>query len=387
MLDFDFYNPTRIFFGKDKLGYLDSFIPASARVLITYGGGSVVRSGLLDKVKSALGGRKVVEFGGIEPNPHFETIVRAAAVVKKEQIDFLLAVGGGSVIDGTKFLALAGAYAGDPDDLMNFGFRPITPDIVRALPIGTILTLPASGSEMNNGCVITYKGTKRGIFCDMQFPAFSILDPTVTFTLPANQVANGIVDTFSHALEQYLTFPVDGRLQDRFSEGILQTLVEIGPASVGEPENYEVRANQVWCAALAFNGLIGAGVPSDWASHMIGHELTTLFHIDHGQTLAVVLPALMEVRRNQKRAKLLQYAGRVWGIDRGGDEDRISLAIQKTREFFESLGVKTHLSDYGVRADQIHAVADSLTAQGMTALSETHDLTPDIVTQILEKAM
>lgn len=388
MLNFEFYNPTRICFGKDKLKNIDKFIPAEARVLITFGGGSAKKSGLIDKVKTILGKRKIYEFGGIEPNPRYETLVKAADVVRRENIDFILAVGGGSVIDGTKFITLASDYTGDSCDLLKYGFSHIPSDVLgKVVPFGTVLTLPATGSEMNCGAVISYEHGKYPVMCGLAYPTFSILDPTLTFTLPRIQVANGVIDTFVHTTEQYLTYPVDGRIQDRFAEGILQTLIEISGQTIAESENYDARANLVWSATLALNGLIGAGVPQDWATHMIGHEITALTGIDHGQTLAIVLPALLEVRREQKRAKLLQYAERVWHIASGSDEEKIDLSIRKTREFFESLGVKTRLSQYGVTPDKIPVIVEQLKAHGMTELSETHDITPEISQQILERAI
>ena len=388
MLNFDFYNPTRILFGKDRLGDIDKYVPTDATVLITYGGGSAKKSGLIDKVKSILGNRKAYEFGGIEPNPRYETLVKAVEIIRNKDIDFLLAVGGGSVIDGTKFITLASYCHGDSRDLLKYGFTPIPFDVVaQVVPFGTVLTLPATGSEMNNGAVISYEHGKYPVVCELAFPKFSILDPTITFTLPEIQVANGVIDAFVHTTEQYLTYPVGGKVQDRIAEGILQTLIEIGKITVGEPENYDARANHVWCATLALSGIVGAGVPQDWAIHMIGHELTALFGIDHGQTLAIVWPSLLEVRRAQKRAKLLQYAERVWHIESGSEEEKIDLAIQKTREFFESLGVKTHLFQYGIGADKIPVIVQQLKAHGMTALSETQDLTLDISQKILERAL
>jgi NADP-dependent alcohol dehydrogenase len=388
MFNFDFYNPTRILFGKDRIESINKYVPADATVLIAYGGGSAKKSGLIDKVKTVLGNRKVYEFGGIEPNPRYETLVKAVEIVRNENIDFILAVGGGSVIDGTKFITLASYYQGDSRDLLKYGFKLIPFDVVgKVVPFGTILTLPATGSEMNNGAVISYEHGKFVINSELAFPKFSILDPTITFTLPRIQVANGVIDAFVHVIEQYLTYPVDGKVQDRIAEGILQTLIEIGETTVAEPENYDARANHVWSATLALNGIIAAGVPQDWASHLIGHELTALFGIDHGQTLAIVLPALLDVRREQKRAKLLQYAERVWHIENGSEEEKVDLAIQKTRELFESLGVKTHLSQYGVGADKIPVIVEQLKTHGLTALSETQDLTLDISQKILERAL
>lgn len=388
MYNFDFYNPTRILFGKERLEGIDKLVPTGARVLITFGGGSAKKSGLIDKVKSILGNRKVFEFGGIEPNPHYETLMKAVDVVRKENIDYIMAVGGGSVIDGTKFISLASYYKDDASKLLKYGFRLITSDIVeKVVPFGVVLTLPATGSEMNNGAVISYEHGKFPVMSEMAFPEFSILDPTITYTLPKIQVANGVVDAFVHTGEQYITYPVDAKVQDRMAEGIMLTLIEIGATTVNEPENYDARANHVWSATMALNGIIAVGVPQDWATHMIGHELTALFGIDHGQTLAIVYPALLEVRREQKHAKLLQYAERVWNITTGNEDEKIDLAIKRTREFFESLGIKTHLSDYGVTADKIPVVIEQLKSHGLIALSETRNITLDISQKILEKAM
>jgi NADP-dependent alcohol dehydrogenase len=387
MFNFSFYNPTRIFFGKDRLDNIDKFVPINANVMITFGGGSAVKSGLIGKVKNVLGKRKIYEFGGIEPNPRYETLMKAVEIIRNKNIDFILAVGGGSVIDGTKFISLASHYRGDARDLLKDGFEQITSETVeKVVPFGTVLTLPATGSEMNSGAVISYEHGKFSVMSELAFPKFSVLDPTITFTLPKIQVANGIIDTFVHTTEQYITFPVDARIQDRIAEGILQTLIEIGETAIAESENYDARANLVWSATIALNGIIGAGVPEDWTTHMIGHELTALFGIDHGQTLAIIYPAVLEVRRSQKFAKILQYAERVWKITSGSDDEKVDLAIRKTREFFESLGIKTRLSEYGISADKIPAIVEQLEAHGMVALSETHDISTEISKLILEKA-
>jgi NADP-dependent alcohol dehydrogenase len=388
MQNFEFYNPTRVVFGKGTLPKLDKLVPADANVLITYGRGSAKKSGLIDRVKTILGNRKVHEFGGIEPNPQYETLVKALEIVHKEKIDFLLAVGGGSVIDGTKFIGLSACYEGDNRDLFKYGQRPIPLDVVtKTMPLGTVLTLPAAGSEMNDCAMISYQHGKKCVLTEVLFPRFSILDPTLTFTLPKIQVANGVVDAFVHVTEEYLTYPVAGMLQDRMAEGILQTLIEIGETTVNEPENYDARANLIWCATVAVNRIVSAGVPQDWATHMIGHELTVLFGIDHGQSLAPILPALLDVRRQKKHAKLLQYAERVWHINQGSEKEKIDLAIEKTRKFFESLGIKTRLSEYGVGADKIPALVEQLRIHGMDKLSETEDQTLDISKKILEKAL
>lgn len=387
MYNFTFHNPTTILFGKDQINSIEQLIPADAKVLITYGGGSAKRSGLIDKVKTLLSKHNVLEFAGIEPNPQYNTLMKAVDVVRKENIDFLLAVGGGSVIDGTKFISLASFYKGDATELLKHGFANIDNTIVeKVLPIGVLLTLPATGSEMNDGAVISYEHGKYPVMSSMVYPKFSILDPVYTFTLPPVQVANGIVDAFIHTTEQYITYPVDARVQDRMAEGILLTLIEIGQTTVAEPENYDARANHVWAATMALNGMIGVGVPQDWATHMIGHELTARFGIDHGQTLAIVYPALMEVMKDQKKAKLLQYASRVWNITEGNDDEKITKAIGETRRFFESLGIKTRLSEYGVKFEQITEVVDQLKAHGMTALSESGQITPEVSQKILEMA-
>ena len=297
MFNFDFYNPTHIVFGKDRLGELDTLVPKGAKVLITYGGGSAVRSGLIDRVVKALGNRKVEQFGGIEPNPSLETCERAVAFIKEHGVDFVLAVGGGSVVDATKLIVMGATYDGPVIEVMKAGLPAVPVDMVpNPLPFGTVMTLPATGSEMNNGAVITYGDGKYPVFSNLVFPKFSMLNPTLTFTLPEKQVKNGVIDTFVHTTEQYLTYPVEGRIQDRFSEGILKTMIEIGKETVENPENYDIRANHVWASTLALNGLIGAGVPQDWATHLIGHELTAAYHLDHGITLAIVLPALLEVK-------------------------------------------------------------------------------------------
>lgn len=384
MFNFDFYNPTHIIFGKDRFADIANHIPANAKVLITYGGGSAKKFGIIDRVFTALEGREIFEFAGIEPNPRYETLMKAVDIVKEQKIDFILAVGGGSVIDGSKFVALAAGYEGNCTDLLKcgFGFAPVT----KAIPLGTVLTLPATGSEMNNGAVISYEHGKYPVMSPFAYPKFSLLDPTLTYTLPKVQVANGIIDAFVHTTEQYITFLANAKVQDRMAEGILQTLIEIAPASLNETENYDARANHVWSATMALNGIIAVGVPQDWATHMIGHELTAMFGIDHGQTLAIVYPSLLEIMKEQKRAKLLQYAERVWEIKDKTDDEKIDLAISLTRAFFEKLGIKTHLSDYGVKKEQIADVVEQLKAHGMTALSESGKVTPEVVQQILENA-
>lgn len=384
MQNFIFHNPTRILFGQGCIADMAPEIPAGARVLITYGGGSVIRTGTLDEVRRALTGFTLFEFGGIEPNPTYEILMRAVALAREEHIDFLLAVGGGSVIDGTKFIAAAVPFAGEPWDILARQ-APVT----AALPLGSVLTLPATGSEMNGGSVITRQATQDKLFfiSPLVFPRFSVLDPTKTYTLPPRQVANGVVDAFVHVMEQYLTYPVDARVQDRFAEGLLLTLIEEGPRALAEPENYAVRANLMWTATLALNGLIGAGVPQDWSTHMLGHEITALHGLDHAQTLAIVLPAMLQVRRLAKRDKLLQYAARVWGLTEGDTDQRIEAAITRTREFFESLQVPTRLSSYGIGSEAVAPLVAHLERHGMTALGERQDVGLECARQVYEQAL
>ncbi len=385
MLNFEFHNPTRIVFGQGKVADLARLVPAQARVLVLYGGESARRTGTLDEVRAALGERSVSEFGGIEPNPSYETLMRAVEQVRAENIDYLLAVGGGSVIDGTKFVAAAACFDGEPWDILLQRGR----NVQRALPLASVLTLPATGSEMNNGGVVTRKATQAKLSFSSAhcFPQFSVLDPTKTYTLPPAQIANGLVDAYVHVMEQYLTYPVQARPQDRFAEGLLQTLVEIAPGALAEPPDYDHRANLMWTATLALNGLIGAGVPQDWATHMIGHELTALYGIDHARTLAIVLPSLMQSQRAAKRDKLLQYAERVWHVSGGTEDERIDAAITHTRAFFESVGIPTRLSAYGLGREAVDAVVAQLTAHGMLKLGEHRSITPEVSRAILEAAL
>jgi len=385
MQNFEFYNPTKIIFGKDTVNELDQQIPKEAKVLILYGGGSIKKYGTYEKVTKALGNRQYVEFGGIEPNPKYETVIKAVDVIKNENIDFLLAVGGGSVIDGTKFINLAAHFEGDTKDLLIY--IDAVDSVTKALPIGTVLTLPATGSEMNRGAIISFKDGKYPVFSNLSFPQFSILDPTVTYSLPDTQVANGIVDAFIHTVEQYVTYPSGAKFQDRAAEGILQTLIEIGPKTLENPTDYEMRANFVWSATMALNGLIGSGVPQDWTTHAIGHELTALYGIDHGKTLAILQPSIWTIRKKQKWDKLLQYADRVWHIKEADEETTIDLAIEATRNFFESLGIKTRLSDYNLSESHIEEILSNLEKHGQMALSETGDLTIEDSRSILENAL
>ena len=385
MFNFNFYNPTHIAFGEGKIVELDQLIPKKARVLVLLGGESARKNGTLNEVHAALADRYVEEFSGIEPNPSYETLMKAVEQIKSNSLDFLLAVGGGSVIDGTKFVAAAVYAENDPwEILLQHGAN-----VTKALPYGTVLTLPATGSEMNCGSVVTRAASKDKLHfkSTLVFPLFSILDPSKSYTLPPRQLANGIVDAYTHTMEQYLTYPVGALVQDRFAEGLLSTLIEIGPSVLENPQDYNLQANLMWTATLALNGLIGAGVPQDWATHMIGHEITALHGLDHAQTLAIILPTMLQQCRESKHAKLLQYAQRVWNITSGTEEERIDAAIEKTRSFFESLGVKTRLSQYGIGADTIPVMLKQLESHGMVTLGEHADVTLDVSRKVLEASM
>ncbi len=381
MLNFSFYNPTKILFGKGQIATIAKEIPKDQHILLTYGGGSIKQNGVYEQVMQALAGRIVHEFAGIEPNPTYETLMQAVELARREKVDFLLAVGGGSVVDGTKFIAAAIPFAGEPWDILAKRGR-----IERALPLGSVLTLPATGSEMNSGAVVTRRATddKLAFMHPLVYPRFSVLDPTTTFTLPPRQIGNGVVDAYTHIMEQYLTYPVNAPIQDRFAEGLLLTLIEEGPKALATPQDYDVRANIMWCTTLALNGLIGAGVPGDWATHMIGHEITALHGLDHAQTLAIVLPSMMAVKRETKRAKLLQYAARVWNLTDGDEDARIDAAIAKTRAFFERVGVHTYLGDYGIQADAVPALVGQLERHQLTQLGEHGDVDLAASRKVLE---
>lgn len=384
MFNFSYQNPTRIVFGKDQISELTNLLPKDKKVLLLYGGGSIKRNGVYQQVVKALADVSFIEFAGVEPNPAFETLMRATTLVKEQGIDYILAVGGGSVIDGAKFVAAAAVFNGDPWDILAKGAKVTT-----AVPLGCVLTLPATGSESNGNSVVTRYETqqKLAFSSELVFPQFAILDPTVTYSLPPKQVANGVVDAFVHVMEQYLTYPVNAPVQDRFAEGLLQTLIEEGPKALAEPENYDVRANVMWAATMALNGLIGQGVPQDWATHMIGHEITALYGLDHAQTLAIVLPALMQQQRATKRAKLLQYGQRVWQLQHQDEERLIDEAISHTRQFFERMGVPTRLADYGIKADAVDKLVDKLVQHKMIKLGEHRDITPEVSRSILQRAV
>jgi alcohol dehydrogenase YqhD (iron-dependent ADH family) len=383
MLNFELYNPTNLIFGKGQIEKIATLIPAEAKILIAYGGGSIFKNGIYDQVKAALPDRNIVEFGGIEPNPHYETLMKAVAVIKEQNIDFILAVGGGSVIDGVKFISAAVHFEGNPMDILQK--RLLIKDLSKVVPFGTVLTIPATGSEMNSGSVVTIEATQEKLAFggSALFPKFSICDPTVIVSLPKRQLQNGVVDAYTHVLEQYLTYPHEGYLQDRISESILQTLIEIGPKVVEDPTDYALASNFMWSCTMALNGLIQKGVPSDWATHMIGHELTALYGIDHARTLAIIGPNLYKVMFETKKAKLAQYGQRIFNLT-GSENEIAKEAINKTVAFFHTMGMQTQLSDYTKNFEKTaDFIAKRFEERGWKGLGEKQNITPEKVREIV----
>lgn len=385
MLNFELYNPVNYIFGKDQIQKLTELVPANAKVLLAYGGGSIFKNGVHEQVTTALKDFNITEFGGIEPNPHFETLMKAVEIVREQKIDFILAVGGGSVIDGVKFISAAVHFDGDAADILRK--RILFKEGSNVVPFGTVLTLPATGSEMNSGAVVTIATTQEKLTLggSALFPKFSIVDPNVITSLPKRQLQNGVVDAFTHTMEQYLTFPHDALLQDRFAESILQTLIEVGPSVVENPSDYKLASNFVWCATMALNGLIQKGVPSDWATHMIGHELTALYNIDHARTLAIIGPNLYKVMFETKKEKLAQYGERVWNVTGNSIEEKAEKAIEKTIEFFHTMGMKTKLSE---NTENFQNTADFIVnrfeERGWKAMGEKQNITLEKLREIVE---
>lgn len=385
MLNFELYNPTNYVFGKEQITKLTDLIPKNTKILLAYGGGSIFKNGIYDQVKTALINVEVIEFGGIEPNPRYETLMKAVEIIRTQNISFILAVGGGSVIDGVKFISAAVKFDGNPMEILKK--RMSIKDISQVIPFGTVLTLPATGSEMNSGSVVTINETQEKLAFggSAMFPKFSICDPTVIESLPKRQIQNGVVDAFTHVMEQYLTFPHDALLQDRLAESILQTLVEIGPGVVENPTDYKLASNFMWCATMALNGLIQKGVPTDWATHMIGHELTALYEIDHARTLAIIGPNLYRVMFETKKDKLAQYGERVFGVKGATVEEKAKKAIEKTVDFLHAMGMKTKLSE---NTEHYQGTADFIVKRfeerGWEALGEQKNITPEKVREIVE---
>ena len=386
MLNFELYNPTNYLFGKGQIEKLTNLVPKNAKILVAFGGGSIFKNGIYDQVKQALTGFELIEFGGIEPNPHFETLMKAVEIIRAEKIDFILAIGGGSVIDGVKFISGAVNYEGNPIEILQK--RILFKDLSTVIPFGTVLTLPATGSEMNSGAVVTIAATQEKLTLggSALFPKFSICDPTVITSLPKRQLQNGVVDAYTHVLEQYLTYPHDGFLQDRIAEGILQTLIEIGPKVVENPSDYALASNLMWSCTMALNGLIQKGVPSDWATHMIGHELTALYGIDHARTLAIIGPNLYQVLFETKKEKLAQYGKRIFNLT-GSDEEIAAAAIEKTTAFFHVMGMQTRLSEYTTEFEKAaNFIVTRFEERGWKGLGERQNVTPEKVKAIVEKS-
>lgn len=383
MNNFDFKNPTKILFGKNQIENISKEIPENAKVLLLYGGGSIKKNGVYEQVKNALLNFEVLEFGGIPANPEYAVLMDALKVIKEEQITFLLAVGGGSVIDGTKFLSSAALYTGeDPWEILTKSIPT-----QKGMPFGTVLTLPATGSEMNSGSVITRKETKEKLVMGGPglFPVFSILDPEVVKSIPQRQIANGLADAYTHVLEQYMTYPVNALLQDRFAESILQTLIEVAPKILKDTSDYNAAANFMWSCTMALNGLIQKGVPTDWAVHMMGHELTALFGIDHARTLAIIAESHYTYNLETKKEKLAQYAERVWNVTGGTLEEKALAGIKKTTEFFHSLGIDTKLSEYTEDyKGTAEIISKRFTDRGWKGLGEHGKVTPSDVEKIVE---
>lgn len=378
MENFIFRNPTKLIFGKGMIARLSKEIPEGKKIMVTFGGGSVKKNGVYDQVVEALRGRDYIEFWGIEPNPKVETLRKAIEICRREGVDFLLSVGGGSVLDGTKLIAAAVRYDGDAWDLVLDNSR-----IGEILPFGDVMTLPATASEMNRNAVISSIETKEKFGMKVDYPRFSILDPQTTFTLPVYQRAAGMADTFIHVMEQYMTVTGQSPLMDRWSEGILQTLVEIAPKVLESENDYDSMANYMMCATMGLNGFIAMGVTEDWATHQIGHELTAIHGLTHGHTLAIVFPGLLKVLRDQKKGKILQYGERVWGITGGTEDERIDRTIDATEKFFRSLGLQTRLHEVGIGEDAILEIERRFNERGV-AFGEGANVTGTVARKILE---
>lgn len=385
MNNFTYCNPVKIVFGKGSIGQLAKLVEKSDKILMIYGGGSIKKNGVYDQVKDALKNKSLIEFGGIEANPRYETCMKAVESAKTENVDFLLGVGGGSVLDATKFISAAVEFEGeDPWQIMLTHGE----NVQSALPFGTVLTLPATGSEMNFFSVISRDSTqeKFAFASPLVYPAFSILDPETTYTLSKKQLRNGLVDAFAHVMEQYATKDVNTPLQDRQAEAIVKTLVEIAEEIMTGKADYETRANFMWCATQALNGLIACGVVQDWSTHMIGHELTAFFGLDHAESLAVVMPSLWEIQKQSKKQKLAQLAERVFGVTEGSLDQKADAAIERTVEFFHSVSMPTRFSDFNITADDITKVVSRFEKRG-TVLGENKDINAEQIQKILTRSL
>ena len=381
MFNFVFQNPTKLVFGKGEIAKLETLIPKDKKVLITFGGGSVKRNGVYDQVKEALKNHHVVEFWGIEPNPAVETLRKAVKLGLEEKVDMLLAVGGGSVLDGTKLIAAAIAQPDkDAWAIVKSGSAG------QQIPFASVITLPATGSEMNNGAVISCHETKEKFAFRGDYPTFSILDPETTYSLPKHQIACSLADIVVHCFEQYMTTTGQNRVLDRWAEGVIATAMEIAPLIQADQHNYEVMSDYMFSATMALNNFIRMGITQDWSTHQIGHELTALCGVTHGESLAIVYPGTIDVLREQKKGKLLQFGSRVLDIHEGTEEERIDRVIEKIEAFFKSLGLATRLSEKNIGIEVIEEIARRFHERGVH-FGEAQNVTGDVARQILMKRL
>lgn len=381
MQNFVFQNPTKLVFGSGQIALLPDLIDKNRKVLLTFGGGSVKRNGVYDQVKTALKDHQTIEFWGIEPNPKVETLRKAVALGLDENVDLILAVGGGSVLDGTKLIAAGIAMPEkDPWEIVKSG------NAEKQIPFASVMTLPATGSEMNNGAVISSLERNEKFAFRGAYPEFSILDPEATYSLPAKQIANGLADIVVHCFEQYMTTTGQSRVLDRWAEGVIATVMEIAPLIRENQTDYAVMSDYMYSATMALNNFIRMGVTQDWVTHQIGHELTALHGVDHGESLAIVYPGTAQVLREQKRDKLLQFGERVLGIKDGTEEQRIDATIDGIEAFFKSLGLATRLSEKGIGMETIDLIQKRFNDRGVR-LGEAKNVTGDVAREILMKRL
>ena len=379
MNNFNFCVPTDIRFGKGQIACLPEELKKyGKRILMVYGGGSIKRTGLYDIILDLLKEFEIYELSGIEPNPKLDSVRKGAAICKEKNIDMILAVGGGSSIDASKHIACAAYYEGDAWDLM-FDRSKMT----KALPIAVVLTMAATGSEMNPGAVITNEETneKIEIAGPILYPTISICDPTYLYTLPAKQTAAGTADILSHAMEQYFQPTDDAYLTDRISESLMKTVIHYGPIALKEPENYEARANLMWASSLGLNHILTVGKGGAWSCHPIEHELSAYYDITHGEGLAIVTPAWMKAVLCDTTVERFAMFGRnVWDITEGDTREIAEKAIEKTAEFFKSLGLPSTLKEVGINAEKFEEMAEeAVRTSGISTRSYYHLNKEDIV--------
>ena len=376
MNNFIFQNPTKLVFGKGQIAKLTELLPDNINLMLTFGGGSVTKNGVYDQVKEALKGRNFIEFWGIEPNPRVETLRKAVKMGKENNINYLLAVGGGSVLDGTKLIAAGIATDTEPWEIVKGGVAK------EQIPFASVMTVPATGSEMNGAAVISREETQEKYGFFGTYPQFSILDPEVTYSLSPYQIACGLADAFTHVLEQYMTTPGQSRLMDRWAEGVLLSVKEIAPGIKHNPHDYDLMSDYMLSATLALNDFIRMGITQDWATHQIGHELTALHGITHGHSLAIAMPGTLRILKEQKKGKLLQYGERIFNITAGTEDERVEKAIEMTEQFYRSLGLTTRLSEEGIGMDTIETIASRFNDRG-DAFGENSNVTGDVTREIL----